>query len=467
MKRFKIFISAVLIVSMLTVTAACGDTGGDPHGTNAPTGSAPVQSDKADDNTGNDPTPSGTDATGGPNRQEGQQASLDFLAQAREREAVNRDLSLSDPELAGAVTAVIDRLNAFSVDLLKSLPRGEQITSPLSLYFALVNLRMGMQGESRVYIDNVLKPDDLSDALYEKALQWLAAELSASDEFQDMVLEMSQLVVAQEGLTWNEAYLQRVKPLLTDAGSLDFQNRPDDAVRMLNAWANDRTRGLIPEIFDGPDSLDPNTVLMLLNAIYFKGQWHTEFNEERDDVFYGADGEKTMPFMDVKDRFAYGEKDGIQYIEVPYYGGAFMQIALGGEDSDINDVAEHLFALADGDLNSRDGYLKMPAFQIKSEMDLQDSLMKMGLGELFDSLGETDYFTETEGLYVGKAKQLINLKVNSKGTEAAAVTVIEVDESAIVVDDEQEPFEMIVNRPFAFRVIYQGMPLFCGTVTRP
>lgn len=395
----------------------------------------------------------------------GTAAAADFLVLKKNPAAVER-AALYDDKLEADTDRVLAKVDAFSADLLTSLPRDASITSPMSLYMALLNLRLGITGgETANKLDALMRPEGMNDDDYMAAIRELVARYADTSE-KEVRVEMSQLVVAAEDpdITWNDAYLKRVEPLLTDAGSLDF-TKQKQAMKSLNSWADERTNGLIPQIFKSPDEVDPETRMMILNAIYFNGKWEKEFdNRPLRDMFKGTDGESEIDFMQVTNDFLYGEIDGVQIVNIPYLGGADMQVALGPEDMPLEQVADILFAQPQDTLNLREGYLLMPTFELESQMTLNDTLKSMGLEAMFVDLGPNDFFEQPRDLKIAQAIQNVFIKVDRKGTEAAAVTRLETKNAAMMPPEENEPFEMIVNRPFVFRVAYQGMTLFAGII---
>ena len=127
--------------------------------------------------------------------------------------------------------------------------------------------------------------------------------------------------------------------------------------------------------------------------------------------------------------------------------------------------ADGFAALLDG-FRERKGVLRLPKFRLDAFLPLNDALEALGLGELFDSSAlPVDALVEDAPLYVTEALQKASIDVSETGTTAAAVTVIKTEEGALVVPNEEEPFEMTCDRPFAF-VLYgaDGTILFTGCV---
>lgn len=371
-------------------------------------------------------------------------------------------------EAADAADRVRDRIHQFTATLLRHLPDTAQVISPASLYFALINLRMGLAGEAKTMADRVLVPPDMSEATFAAGLEHLVTESFDGPISDELTISMNQLLVAQEGQYWRESYLDTVRSLMTDLGTLDFANDPALAAETLNDWADSRTAGMIPEIFESAADIDPATLLMVLNAVYFKGLWQKPFDDEPFEADFQSDsGTTRKPFMKQTGKFFYREADGVQFVDLPYHGGASMQIALGPRETPLADVADALFALDEGELEKREGTVVMPVFRVESDSDLIETLAATGLGHIFRDLGETVFFEDPATLAVSNVRQLIRLEVDRKGTEAAAVTVIPMVRAALLPPDDREPFVMEINRPFAFRIVYRGLPLFGGLITEP
>jgi serpin B len=232
-------------------------------------------------------------------------------------------------------------------------------------------------------------------------------------------------------------------------------------IAQVNNWCNEKTHGKIPKIMD---ELDPNTVMMLLNAIYFKGTWLKEFseNETTVDTFYNLNDEsqaKKVDFIHIKEYFSYYEDTEMQVVEMPYTKDSMSAvIILPNQETDINEFIAKFDDEKIQKILKRFGNqiveLKMPKFELEFSSLLNDVLQKMGMKEAFDQgLADLTGMRDENDIYVGKVLQKSYLKVDEKGTEAADVT-------AVVINTKSLPRtnKVKVDRPFLFMLRNKKLP---------
>ena len=233
------------------------------------------------------------------------------------------------------------------------------------------------------------------------------------------------------------------------------------SVAQVNNWCNLKTHGKIEKILD---ELDPNTVMILLNAIYFKGTWYTEFPENATLTtnFYNFNDESKVAkvdMMSIKDYFNYYEDKEMQIIELPYTKDSMSAIIiLPNEDIEIND---YISDLNDDKLQKlmkkmyqEEVELKLPKFELDFSCLLNDVLQKMGMINAF--VADKADFTgmrDIKDIFIGKVIQKTYLKVDEKGTEAAAVTAV------VFYNSLPRNIKMNVNRPFLFFLRNKKLPI--------
>jgi serine protease inhibitor len=239
-------------------------------------------------------------------------------------------------------------------------------------------------------------------------------------------------------------------------------------LQTINDWVSTATAGKIEEILD---AIPPDAVMYLLNAIYFKGDWTTQFDPEltAPQPFAGQGGPTTVPLMHVTDSVRYAEVGGAQLIELPYGGGAFaMSIVLPPHGEDID-------AFVDGFTTARWNALHaaaertevmiwLPKFTLEQKYTLNDALQALGMRLAF---GGGD-FTPMAGslghdLAVSEVKHKTFVDVHEEGTEAAAVTSVEIIR---VCACGPLPTAFRADRPFLFAIRERasGTILFVGKV---
>ena len=233
------------------------------------------------------------------------------------------------------------------------------------------------------------------------------------------------------------------------------------SVTQVNNWCNLKTHGKIKEIMNG---YDPNTVMILLNAIYFKGTWKTEFNEKKTQKrnFYNLNDKsnvKSVDLMSIVSPYLYYGDNQVQIIDLPYKDDYMSAtIILPNENININD---YLSNLSDDNLqkyikkmSAQNVSLALPKFELDFSSSLTSALKKMGMKIPFASNADFSGLTDVKGAYISDVFQKAFLNVDEKGTEAAAVTSVTVTTKSM-----PKPIpSMIVNRPFLFLLRNKKFP---------
>ena len=237
---------------------------------------------------------------------------------------------------------------------------------------------------------------------------------------------------------------------------------PLKSVTQVNNWCNLKTHGKIPKILD---ELPPNTVMVLLNALYFKGEWVKEFSENltTTKTFYNFNDEtksKEIEMMLIKENYNYYEDSKQQIIELPYtkdYMSAI--IILPSKNIDINDYISELddynIQKLIKKMTQKEVQLQLPKFELEFSSKLNDILQKMGMVQVFDqSLADLTGMKEERDIYIGTVLQKTYLKVDEKGSEAAAITTVIVNTKSMPLNNNK----MIINRPFLFMLRNKKLP---------
>ena len=230
------------------------------------------------------------------------------------------------------------------------------------------------------------------------------------------------------------------------------------SVEQVNNWCSENTHGKIEKIIE---ELSPETVMILLNAVYFKGKWIRPFEKESNQKLYfynlGKNKIKVETMIQVE-HFRYFENSEIQVIELPFQED-FMSaiIILPSKKTDINTYIENKLCQKNNlnDIINKLEYakvhLELPKFELEFDKLLNDDIKKSGIKKIFNS-NEADLsgLYGNGGLFVSQIIHKTYLKVNEDGTEAAAVTLIAVDEAAMEEPQKEIVHKMKVNRPFLF-----------------
>lgn len=277
---------------------------------------------------------------------------------------------------------------------------------------------------------------------------WGNAGVPLKDDFQKMNIENYSAMVSQ----------------------LDFSD--PSAVDQINAWCNQTTEGLIPSILE---EVNPTATVYLLNSLYFKARWESEFAPEKtqEGDFNTSSGKVVKAdFMQTQRMAAYVENEWFTSTSLSYQNDSYvMRLILPQPEISIDQVLQ---ALSESDENLwkntilADINLKMPRFALENKMDLTPTLQALGMKKAFS--GGADFSSMSDvATYISLVQQATRLKVDEEGSEGAAVTVIEGYLSDLMRPLPEEEVDFFLDRPFLFQIIESstGTVLFMGQVGLP
>ena len=244
------------------------------------------------------------------------------------------------------------------------------------------------------------------------------------------------------------------------------------SVGIINAWASEKTHGRISSIADG--IINSLTDLFLADAVYFKGRWDEPFDVKmtKNRVFHLRGGkQKQVPMMEQTRKFDYRRGSGYEAVRLEYQGWSLgMYVFL----PDAGSRPEKLVSIMTGDtwqrvtepgFSRREGTVVLPKFKMEYGVELKGPLMALGMRTAF---GKADFTGIADhGLFVSAVRQRTFIEVNEEGTEAAAVTGMNIEMGIDM--NPPKPFRMIVDRPFLFMIEEKETKaiLFMGVVFDP
>jgi serpin B len=291
-------------------------------------------------------------------------------------------------------------------------------------------------------------------------------------------LKIANAIFVKKELTLQDSFAQTFMDFYRGT-SIKVNFTSGDAAADINKWASDNTEGLIDNVVMATD-FNQNTVAAIANAIYFSDRWGREFDSEKtsEDVFHSPAG-NTQAFYMLREgeNLTYYEDDQVQAMPLAFTSHAGMYIILP-KDGDalglLSSMTADYFEEIQNNSIPATGKLLLPRFSIEGDrMDLEDTLIALGV-PLFEEGSITGLIKEnTLPIGLTKAVQKALIRVDEKGTTAAAVTVLAMEATSNFDDRPQpEPFEMICNKPFVF-VLYDytrvggEQVLFTGMVNNP
>lgn len=353
--------------------------------------------------------------------------------------------------------------------LRQATPNENVLVSPTSVALALAMAYNGAGGETQAAIAATLKLHDLDLDQLNAGNQALTEYLTQLDP--EVALEIANSLWVNEDLPVRADYVERMQiAYAAEVAALDF-GMPAATAR-INNWVKESTRDRIPTIVE---DLPADQLLVLVNAIYFKGSWSEAFDPERttDRPFTLASGETIQhPLMAQQDDYLYAETDQFQAVSLPYGNGALsFEVVLPAPGTDLATLSAQLTPQTweswMGQRRSRPGQLQLPKFQFEYEADLIPTLQALGMGIAFEDGADFSGLTELDA-FINQVRHKTFIEVNEVGTEAAASTAIGIMPTSIALPPDP-PFEMVVDRPFlaAIRDRNTGTLLFLGSIVDP
>ncbi len=373
-------------------------------------------------------------------------------------------------QLTPAEISLVQSDNKFGLKLFREIiyqePNKNVFISPLSVSMALGMTYNGADGRTKETMERTLEISGLSLQEINESYKSLIELLIKLDPKVEVLIANS--IWYREELTFEQTFFDICKEYF-DAlvKGLDF-NSPD-ASKTINAWVEEKTKGKIKKIVD--DNIDPLTVMFLINAIYFKGTWTYKFdkNNTKDDLFCLVDGsQKPCKMMEQEGDFQYFSHPDFQAINLPYGNGYYsMTIFLPNEnkniDSIIDQFTEENWYHWITSFTEQSGTIQFPKFTLEYGLLLNDVLKALGM-EIAFLYPQADFtkIYKPGGLYINKVKHKTFVDVNEEGTEAAAVTSVE-------INLESNGFSLRVDRPFVFaiRENHSQTILFMGKIVEP
>jgi len=378
------------------------------------------------------------------------------------------DPSLLDEQVAGN--------NDFAFDLYRSLclQEGNLFYSPYSISLALAMVYAGARGETEKQMSTTLHfalPQDQLHPVFNALDGSLNTSGSDKTSFQ---LNVANSLWGQDHFPFLPDFLNLIaRNYGAGVRLVDFTSntRREAARRTINDWVSGQTNGKIKELLP-QGMLDDLTRLVLVNAIYFKGEWQDPFeNGTSDAPFTLPDGTQVnVPTMSRRADAPYFQGDGYQAVGLPYKGERVEMIVVMPDPGKFSEFEQALnreaFDRILAGLKDSDMKLFMPKFNFEYSADMKDSLAGMGMPAAFDP-AQADFSgiydpTNEPNLFISHIAHKAFVAVDEKGTEAAAAT-------GVVMEMASLPVTLHIDHPFIFviRDRQTGSILFIGRVLDP
>jgi serpin B len=369
--------------------------------------------------------------------------------------------------LSESMKTRISQDNGFAFDLLKNTITSSGETnvfiSPLSVSIALGMTWNGANGATKTEMETALKMSGMSVSDINGYYQVMQSTLPGIDPTTKLSIANSLwyktgFVVKPDFLKVNSDYFNAY------IKEMDFSQAW--ALDTINNWCAKKTNNLIQK----PLSEIPTyAVMYLVNAIYFKGIWrkHFETKNTTEANFTNELGNQVkVNMMYQKDTFAYAQDNYAQYLDLPYGNKAFnMTVILPNDGKSTTDVLNQLtpdtWSNTLQSMTSRVTELYLPRFSNQNLFSLVKPLESMGMNLAFSGYADFSNISNAD-LQISNVIHSTYVAVTEEGTEAAAVTLVEIAETTSAYP--LPPVIFKVNKPFVFviREKSTGVILFIG-----
>ena len=373
------------------------------------------------------------------------------------------------------------RHNTFAIDMYQQIAKEPDqqdkniFFSPFSMHVAFSSAYEGARGETASQMEDVFGFYSDEDLRHEYVLQTMS---SLNPDDPHTILETANSLWSSKEYKLYDEYVNTVRTVYSaDVGALDFANDAENSAARINEWVKDNTHDKINKIIDKKD-ITLDLIAVLINAVYFKGMWINQFdpNSTLKETFWLDDGSTIKTdLMHLQSVFGHAEVDNIQVLEMSYEGERLSMLVFLPLD-------RHGLSQLEGLMSAEKMYgwwqhvqptevkVTLPKFTAETRYNLVDMLSNMGMPLAFDTEGAdfsgmADIQTLPGNLYVGRSTHAAFVQVNEEGTEAAAVTAID-----MLADSEPPPvLHFNANHPFIFAITdnESGLILFMGRFMAP
>jgi serpin B len=395
-----------------------------------------------------------------------------FLTTCSRDESPLQRVNNEEIELSAIDKKVVTANNSFGIELLQMIyeddPGVNVFISPMSVSLALGMTLNGAQDQTFEAMCQTLDWQDLDPAEINESYRNLIDLLLNLDK--QVVLELANSIWCRQGFQVLPEFIEINRHYFdAEVATLNFGD--PSAVETINGWISEKTHGRISDVLD---SIDPFVVMYLINAIYFKGMWTSAFDpaHTEPDIFYSPAGTVQVPMMTHTAKHGYFATEEFQALDVEYGDGDYsMTIILPTAPHTLSDIMGAM--TSDNVMQWFNSFASdsvtvfMPKFKLDYKILLNDPLSDMGMGIAFSDAADFRGISLAGGLFISRVIHQSFLQVNEEGTEAAAVTVVEV--SLTSIGGNTRPKLIRLDHPFLFFIREKNSQsiLFSGVLNSP
>ncbi|XP_069814204.1 serpin B6-like isoform X2 [Dendropsophus ebraccatus] len=369
----------------------------------------------------------------------------------------------------------------FAINLYKKLTESDNkcnlFFSPLSISSALGMIYLGAKGNTASQMSKVLEFEKAKNV--HGAFQSLISEINKPGT--DYLLRTANRLYGEKSFTFLDEFLGSTQKYYhADLQSVDFAAKSEDCRKEINSWVEQKTEGKIQDLLPS-GSLDSLTRLVLVNAIYFKGNWANQFDKNATrQMPFRLNKNETKPvqmmYKKAKYPMTYVGELFTKVLELPYVNNELSMIIMLPDDIEdgttgLEKLEQELTYEKFADLTNPDNMdrteveLSLPRFKLENSYDLESVLGSLGMTDAFD-MGRCDFtgMSGSRDLVLSKVFHKSFVEVNEEGTEAAAATG-----AVIMLRCARFVPRFTCDHPFLFFIIHKQSRsiLFFGRFTSP
>ncbi|KAJ9580241.1 hypothetical protein L9F63_004114 [Diploptera punctata] len=364
--------------------------------------------------------------------------------------------------------------DAFTGDLLRAVfsqsnVQQNTVLSPVSLYDVTALLQQGSGGNSLEELTKVLHADaPTTRKRYADLIRSIKADHSETQ------LEFANKVYIENGFPIQESFRSvAVQDFQAGIENIEFK-QAQQAADDINDWVSENTHGRIKDLVKS-DSLTPDTAMVLLNAVFFAGNWTYQFEPYGtvDSSFTTLDRQtKSVSMMHLSETLMAGEIEELnaKFVRLPFRGDEFSMIIVVPNDVDglsdlIDKLQEDHLASILASAERRNVDLSLPKFKFSTTSKLVPTLQKLGLNDIFTDASNLTGIASSPPLYVSDVTQKADIEVDERGATAAAATSVTGAGSGLPLN----VLYIEANHPFMFFIVndIDFLPIFSGWVGNP
>ncbi len=370
---------------------------------------------------------------------------------------------------------ITENNNLFAFDLYKmiSVKPENMFYSPYSISAALAMTYTGARNNTEKQMSSVMHFPASNEAFYNQ-YNTVLKDINALNDGSTMNIYTANSIWAQKNFKFKEDFIGVLKNSYNSSlNTVDFIKETEASRILINKWVEDQTKEKIKDLIQ-PGLIDYLTRMVLVNAIYFKANWETAFDEKQTqkmDFYINESSSVTCDFMFAEKEFKYYEQgDELKAIEIPYSKGNMSMLVIMSKEKNgfaqVNKLMSlELYNKINEGLVSKKVKLWLPKFKTTSEFELSEVLQQMGMREAFSDNADFSGMTGKKDLKISKVIHKAFVEVNEAGTEAAAATAVVMRVKSMPVN----PPEFRADHPFMF-IIKENKNnsiLFAGNIFDP